>query len=277
MTFDQSVLIWCVAVPLLIAAVGCLVSKFVARVPRALIVSLGWWLAVTAALAGCQEWQWWPEDAWRQAIWPLLAWVVVISATVLAEDRISWRWVAAGTLSIITAAIAMPIGQGWEESLSLHRSWMGLIALACLVNSFALERLSKSGGHRWSPLVALAGLGGPMALAAANYGSLAQWNLSIIVATAVIAVWGIFSEVDGGLWSAAIPATVAAAGITAAARFYTYETYPAWVYAAALFVPVLVALVDLAIPRRAAWVRVLVAGVVSAAIVAACVWKLLIS
>ena len=152
-----------------------------------------------------------------------------------------------------------------------------MIAASCLVNSYALERLAKSGGHRWSLLVALAGLGGPMALAAATYGSLAQWTLAMIVATAVIAVWAVFSDWDSGLWTAAIPATVGAAGITAAGRFYTWEAHPDWVYAVILFAPAFVALIDLMIRRRSNWLRVGVSGLVSAASVAACIWQVLLS
>lgn len=277
MTLDQTVLIWCLAVPAVISAVGCLASRWSPPIPRGLIVSSAWWLAVTAALVGCQGWQWWPEDAWRQAIWPLLAWVVLMGATAAAEDRNALRWVVAGVLSIATAMFAMPVGEGWEDTLPLHRIWMGLIAASCLANSFALEQLSKSGGHRWSLLVALAGLGGPMALAAATYGSLAQWTVAMIAATAVTAGFAVFSELKSALWTAAIPATVGAAGITAAARFYSYETYPAWVYAAMLFAPTLIAVIDLSIRRRSTWLRVLVSGVVSAAAVAACVWKVLLS
>ena len=285
MTFDQTVLLWCIAVPAAIAAAGCLLSKFVAakaavRIPHrlsaSLIVSMGWWLAVAAALVGCQGWQWWPEDAWRRGIWPLLAWVLVICSTSWAEDRTSWRWVLAGVLSIATAMIAMPSGEGWEDTLPLHRHWLGLIATSCLVNSYALERLSKSGGHRWSLLVALAGLGGPMALAASTYGSLAQWTMAMIVATAVIAALAVFSDLDSGLWTAAIPATVGAAGITASGRFYTWEVHANWVYAAILFAPAVVVLIDLMIRRRGVWLRVGVSAVVSAACVAVSIWQVLL-
>ncbi len=292
------------AVPAAISAAGCLVAKLVAPkrsekgsgtnraehpsgrsgdgylTPfpiRGLIVAAAWWLAVSAALVGCQGWQWWPEDAWRQAIWPLLAWIMVICGTVSAEDRSSWRWVLAGLLSIATAMIAMPSGQGWDDTLPLHRNWLGMIAMSCLVNSYALERLSKAGGHRWSLLVALAGLGGPMALAASTYGSLAQWTLAMIVATAVIAAVAVFSDRDSGLWTAAIPATVGAAGITAAGRFYTYEAQPDWVYAAILFAPAVIVLIDCLIQRRSVWLRVGVSGLAAAASVAACVWQLLLS
>jgi hypothetical protein len=185
--------------------------------------------------------------------------------------------VLAGLLAIVTAMIAMPGGEGWEDTLPLHRTWLSLIAASCLVNSYALERLSKSGGHRWSLLVALAGLGGPMALAASTYGSLAQWGMAMIVATAVIAALAVFSDLDSGLWTAAIPATVGAAGITAAGRFYTWEAHANWVYAAILFAPAVVALIDLMIRKRSVWLRVGVSAAVSAASVAASIWQVLLT
>lgn len=283
MTLDQTVLIWCLAVPAVISAAGCFVAKMSGQTARGLIVSACWWFAVTAAMVGGQGWQWWPEDAWRQAIWPLLAWAALIGAAATMENRNSLasiqsgRWVLAGVLAIVTAMIAMPGGEGWEDTLPLHRTWLSLIATSCLVNVFSLEQLARTGGHRWSLLVALAGLGGPMAFAAATYGSLAQWTLAMIVATSVMAGLAVFSERESGLWTAAIPATVGAAGITAAARFYSYETHPTWVYAAMLFAPTVIVGIDLLIRRQSNWLRVSVSGVAAAAIVAACVWQALLS
>ncbi len=276
MTFDQTVLIWCVAVPAVIAAGGCVASKFSKPAARGWIAALCWWLAVTAAIVGLQGWQWWPEDAWRQAIWPLLAWALLAGAMAVAEDRSAIRWVVVGLLSIATAMIAMPGGEGWEDTFRFHRIWIGLVAASCLVNTYALQQLSRAGGHRWSLLVALAALGGPMALAASTYGSLAQWTVAMIAATGVVAAFAVFSRSDSDLWTAAIPSAVGAAGITAAGRFHSYETHPSWVYAVILFLPAAVALIDLTIRRQSNWRRVLVSGLVSATAVAACVWQLLL-
>ncbi len=222
-------------------------------------------------------WQWWPEDAWRQALWPLLAWALLIGGTALWSGSDSWRWVLAGLLAMLTAAIAMPGGEGWEDTLGLHRTWSALIGASCLANSFALDRLSKSGGNRWSLLVALAALAGPMAMAAATYGSLAQWAFAMIVATFVIAAFAVFSSEQSGLWAAAIPATVGGAGIAAAGRFYSYETHPMWLYAIVLFLPVMITAIDLPMRNRNPWIRVIVSGVGSAAIAGLCIWRLLLS
>jgi hypothetical protein len=228
-------------------------------------------------MAGCQGWQWWPEESWRQTIWPLLAWSLFFPAATFWDVPKGLQWLVAGLLSMLTAMVAMPGGEGWEDTLPLHRVWLPAVAASCLLNSYSLEQLSKGGGHRWSLLVALAGLGGPMALAAATYGSLAQWTLALIVATSVITAFGIGSDRNSGPWAAAIPASVAATGIIAAGRFYSYETHPAWVYLIMLFSPTLVTLADAVVRRKSTPTRVLVSGLVCSAIVAACIWRLLLT
>jgi hypothetical protein len=276
-TFDQTVLIWCLAVPAAISIAGCLVAKWSSQAFGAAIASTTWWLAVAAGLVGCMGWQWWPEDAWRRALWPLLAWAILVGGTVPWRGLESPRWVLAGLLAMITAAIAMPGGAGWEDTLDLHRTWSALIGASCLANAFALEHLSKTGGYRWSLLVALAALAGPMAMAAATYGSLAQWAFAMIVATFVIAAFAVFSTLESGLWAAAIPATAGGAGIAAAGRFYSYETHPMWLHAAVLFLPVMITVIDLPLRNRNPWIRVIVSGVGSAIIAGICIWRLLLS
>ena len=255
---------------------GCLAAKWSRQGFGAAIVSATWWLAVTAALVGLMGWQWWPEDAWRQAVWPLLAWAILIGGTALWGGSDSWRWVVAGLLAIGTGAIAMPGGSGWEDTLELHRTWAALIGASCLANAFALESLARTGGHRWSLLVALAALAGPMAMAASTYGSLAQWAFAMIVATLVIAALAVFSPLESGFWAAAIPVTAGGAGIAAAGRFYSYDTHPMWLYAAVLFLPVMITVIDLPLRKRNPWIRVIVSGLGSAAIAGLCIWRLLL-
>ena len=64
-------------------------------------------------------------------------------------------------------------------------------------------------------LVALAGLGGPTALAAANYGSLFQFALAMIAATVAVYAFSAFRAWNAGYWTAAIPATAGAAEVSA--------------------------------------------------------------
>lgn len=244
--------------------------------PSGLIASLGWWCAVVVALIACQGWQWWPDDSWRQAVWPLLIWVVLFGLTADWESANAWRWVLVGLLAIVTGMIAMPSGPGWEDTLPLHQTWLGLVGASCLANVFALDQLSRSGGYRWSLWVALAGLGGSLAFAAATYGSLAQWCLSMIVATTALAAAATFSKCNTGLWTASIPATVGSVGIISASRFFSYDPQPMWVYVSASFLPSLAALIDLPLRQRNPWIRAGVSGLTSLAIVAACVWQALL-
>jgi hypothetical protein len=274
---DQTTLIWCVLVPAVITAMAAVVSIRHQGVCAAGCASLGWWVAVTTSLVAIQGWQWWPEDSWRQAIWPLLSWSLLLAGTAAILTHDGFRWTVAGLLAIVTAMIAMPSGEGWQDTLPLHRHWMALIAGSCLVNAFAVERLSRAGGHRWSLLVATAGLAGPLALAASTYASLAQWAVSMVVATVVFAILGFKADVRSGLWTAAIPAVVGAAVITATARFYSYQSHPGWVYAIALFLPAMVSTFDLPFRSRPDWARILVSGLIAVAMVAVCVWKVLLS
>ena len=92
----------------------------------------------------------------------------------------------------------------------------------------------------------------------------------------MIAAFAVFSDQDSGLWTAAVPATVGAAGITAAGRFYTWESHPAWIYATLLFAPAVIVMIDRVIQQRSVWLRVAVSGLTAAASVAACVWQLLL-
>ena len=114
-----------------------------------------------------------------------------------------------------------------------------------------------------------------MALAAATYGSLGEWTLAVIVATLVTAGFGIFTQsVNAPV--AAFPALAAAAGIAAAARFYSYEDYPTWLFVAALYGPTLVAIVDRTVRGRPTWFRVVISGSVSLATVGLCLWGALL-
>ncbi len=277
MTFDQSILVWCVCVPGVIAGVTAFATR--CNQPRnGLLAAVGWWLAVTVAMAGCQGWQWWPDDAWRQATWPILAWCVLLSGTatwpVAPGDRElqvnSLRWLTAGVLACLTALVAMPSGDEWSDTFHLHRVWMCGVAVSCLLNSFSLESIARRGGERWCLLVALAGLGGPMVLAASTYGSLAQWTLAVIVATLVMAVHTIVAA-TATTWAIVFPVVAAAAGITAAGRFYSYEDHSPWIYALMLFGPTLVAIIDYPIRNRPTRWRVTASGIVSLLIVGTCI------
>ena len=240
------------------------------------MVAAGWWLAVTVALAARQGWQWWPDDAWRQAIWPILLWTLISSVWLASQQHRPWVWVVAGTLACATALVAMPSGEEWSDTYYLHRGWMCAVATSCLLNGFAICCMAQRGAERWVLLVALTAPAGSLLLAGSGYGSLAEWALAITVATMVAALWGVFSA-SINAWLVAFGVLAAAASVTAAARFYTYEDLPHGVYAAALYGPALIAIVDFSIHARSTWLRVTVSGVISLALLGSCVWAVLLS
>lgn len=170
----------------------------------------------------------------------------------------------------------MPTGEGWSDTYELQPWWMVVVATSCLLNGFALESLALRRGGRWCLLVALAGLAGPMALAVSTYASLAEWTLSMVAATAAVALLG-FLPRFADVWVIAFPISAAAAGIVAAARFYGYEEHSGWAYAAALYGPALVAIIDLPIHRRPNAQRIVTAALVAAALAGFCIWSFLLS
>lgn len=280
MTLDREIAVWCVAVPVLVSGAFCLAARLIrSRWPESrwgnVVVAGGWWLAVTIALAARQGWQWWPEDAWRQAIWPILAWAILFSGAVQQQLHRPWVWVVAGGLASATALIAMPGGDEWSDTYHLHRIWMCAVATSCLLNGFAISCMAGHAAERWVLLVALTAPAGSLLLAGGAYGSLAEWTLAIIVATISVAVCSMFPASIRG-WVVAFPVFAAASGVTAAARFYSYQELPYWVYGVALYGPTLVAIFDSSIRGRPTWLRVTVSGVVSLALLGSCAWAVLL-
>lgn len=288
MTFDQTIVLWCIGVPAGVVLVVALISRFLPSTIGRTVFGLGWFAGVAAALVARQGFVWWPEDAWQQSYWLLLAWAIVLPATtgdvaateddageIAPKSERGWRWLLSGTLACLTAMIVMPSGETWSDTLPLHRGWMVAVTLSCLWNGFAIESMARHGASRWCLLVALAGLGGPVAMAAATYGSLAEWGIAMTSATALAAVAGLIRW-PSQAWVVAFPVVAGASIITASARFYTYEDYPSWIYAIALFTPTVVASVDGLVQTKPTWVRVTLSAVTAAAMVGLCVWKTLL-
>ena len=159
MTFDQTMFVWCVIVPGSIAAAAIGLTPRVPARFRGLAVAVGWWCAVVAAMVGLHGWQWWPDEFWRQSIWPILAWAVCFSGAALqqsdadswrsdTESLVSGRWVLAGTLACVTAVVAIPSGEPWSDTFHLHRIWVAAVATSCLLNSFSIDCMSRSGAAR---------------------------------------------------------------------------------------------------------------------------------
>ncbi len=168
----------------------------------------------------------------------------------------------------------MPSGDAWSDVLPLHRAWMTAVTVSCLVNAWSIDRISRSGASRWALWVVLAGLAGPMLLAAATYGALAEWMLAALAATFVLAIAASLNV--SSAVASAYPALATSASVTASARFYSYEDHPGWVFALILFLPTLIAAIDRPLRSQSGWRRVIVAGCVAAALVAVIAWMVLL-
>jgi len=299
LTFNQSVVLWCIVAPAMLALAAALVAGAIAwrfgrrsagesleeteasdRRTRAatlatqLIVVLSWWLGIVIAVSGREGWQWWPDEAWRRSVWTILAFGLVAGITEPKAwgDR-PWRWVAVGGLASLVAYVALPSGEGWTDMLPLHRSWMLGITLSCLANVWSLDRLAAAEARRWLLCVALAGLAGPLLLASSSYGAVAEWTLAGIVATAVFTITGLLVPRLSVL-AAAPPTLALLAVVTATGRFYTYEDHPAWSYLVILFLPAIVTLVDWPLRRRSTPLRVGIAAGVSLLLIALATWAI---
>lgn len=283
MTFDQAVLLWCGLAPAAITFAAVLLGQFLCGRQEVLtsrrrlatgFVAVGWCTAVGIAISIKQGWSWTSAEAWQLGLGPVLGWACWTAFLDEKADR-AGPWVVAGILAMWTAAVAMPWGENWEDTYPLHRVWMAAISISCLLNVRAIQWMSAQGADRWLPLIALAALGGPTILAASTYASLAEFGLAAIVATSVVAVIGVTAR-GPRLSLVAVPVIAVAANMAAAGRFYSYEEHPTAIYAAMLLLPTWVAAADWPIRYRSNWLRASLAALVAAAIVAACLWFILL-
>lgn len=292
MSIDQSVLLWCLIGPAVIALITVPLAlwigndsissagrqktaeahrKSIHRVLSAarLTAAVGWWLATATALWGRQGWSLWPEDAWHQAIWPILLFAAALAATLrVGIENSGGRWVVAALLASGIAMVTMPSGEGWTDMLPLHRTWIPAVLASCLVNAWAIDRLAQSGGERWSLWVVLAGLAAATLLAASTYGALAEWGLAAIAVTSVLAVAASLKPFTRLAVAAAYPAVATSASIAASAHFYSYEEHPWWVSGLILFLPLIVVIIDHPLRQRNVWLRVVVAAIAASILIA---------
>jgi hypothetical protein len=245
-----------------------------------IVLSLGWAAAVTAGLMGQRlsddetALAWWPEEFWQQGYWAIWAVAIVMGATAQAKWRdLPLRWVVAGLLAVGTAAISLPSGEGWDDMLPLHQGWMALLASACLLGVWSLDRLSVAKSDLWFPLVVLATLAGPMAVGASTYGALAQWTLAAIFATLPIVLLALLGWIDSrSAVGIAYPGMAFTTVVMAAGRFYNYEDHPWWSYLGMLLVPTAVLIVDHPLRSRHSAIRAAIAALVAVALLGACAW-----
>lgn len=283
MTFDQSVLIWCLLVPLVITVAAALLAIWIVRRNHdsavagrlaTAAIGLSWCGAVWLSVSARQDWQFYPEEFWRQGTIVLVGWAIWSAWCGQAADY-GWLWVGAGLLAIASAAASLPTGENWQDTYPAHRGWMTAISAACLLNSWSLAVLIHRGAAAWAPLVALAALGGPTILAASTYASLAERGLAAIASTAAICLFALATR-RPAMAAASLPALTLAAGLTAAGDFYSYLEHPQPLFAAILFLPSIVAMIDWPLRSKNGWLRSAVAAIVSATIVGISLWLILI-
>ncbi|MEM8668961.1 MAG: hypothetical protein AAGG48_15680 [Planctomycetota bacterium] len=287
MTFDQTVLFWTALVPAVLAAGAVALGLTVKRIPNGtktqldvLVFSLGWWAAIAVSLYGRQGW---PDAEWQLCLWPLTAWIVVTwllsfngcSSEAGRRTDTSWLACIVAAASGLTAYICLPRGEVWEDTYDLHGPWGILLTLTMMLNAWSLSVMVRRHAERWVMLVALASLGGPVALAAATYGSLTEWSVAMVSATIVFTFCGLVFPTSR-VWEIAPIASAAGTCVIAAGRFQTFETYPSWLYGTMLFLPSGIAAVDFFVRRQATWKRVSIAGILAAAFVTTFIWFLLI-
>jgi hypothetical protein len=250
-------------------------------VASAAILSFGWAVAVSASLmakrwaAGEATAFWWPEEFWQRGFVWLCAAALLLGTTVGSLlERSAGRWVVAGLLAITTAASSVPNGEGWEDTLPLHRQWIALLAGSCLVGLWSLDRFARRNNDRWSPLVVLATLAGPMLVGATTYSGLAEWTMAAIVATVVCAAFAGSGRMVGAI-GIVYPATIFVTVLVAAGRFYSYEDPPWWSYLGILSMAPAVSAADWLVASRPTLVRVAVAASVATLMFAAsALWHL---
>ena len=171
--------------------------------------------------------------------------------------------------------------------MDLHRPWSAMIVASIMLNTLSLDGLIRSGAKVWPLLVMMAGIGPAFLLASLNYAAPAEWTLAGlagIVGVLLAAGWAATRksiECNGrsiAAMSAAVTLPVAGliATTTTTARFYTWEDYPTWLYAIALFLPTTVAIVDFPLKRFESKIRIPVAALIATSLIAACVWKLIL-
>jgi len=255
----SEILLWCVLGPLCISGAAFMLAirscpsdgrfEWSQSVATALVVG-GWVVAVAVALWGRQGFRWLPDEAWHSVVLPMAVVSLLLGFCQTTEGQLrTMQWLMAGLGMSWLALVVMPTGDAWQDVLPLHREWMFLVIVSGLSNIYWMQRLAESSAERWVSLVCLAGLAGPAILAGTVYAGIAEWFLSACVATGVAALLSLRWPA-ARLWTVVYPVCLFAAAGTASCRFYNYAEVPRWLYLLILFLPSIVAMVDLPFSQR---------------------------
>jgi hypothetical protein len=281
----ESIGLWCGLIPFAVISLSGVVAIIAARtltpqkssIACALSICFGWSLAVGLAVGGRQSWELFPEDPWRQFLLPIglvsLALSALHSVSNPSPRTVWWRGLLAALGSLLAGYAIMPAGEGWEDTVPLHRDWMLAVVASCVINIWSLDALCRRGGERWAGWVSVAGLAGVFLYAAGIYGGLAEAICAGLIAAIVASILSGFKSLASS--SAVIyPSCLFLACSTASARFYSYETPIPWVLGLILLQPALICCADLAVARKSGLTRVAIAAITALVILAILFWKL---
>ena len=289
MSLDPPVLIWCIAVPGLTMLLALWGTRWLtgssSTAPSCvanIVLAFGYWVAVAIAAYGMghlqsEQTSFWPEDAWPRVLAPML--LVVLLAGTLSPLRVLSAeavWISLAVISVGASLLVMPTGDGWVDTLPLHRFWMAAIAISTILNSFLLHEIFTRGASRWLPLILLAHLACAAIIGASAYGALFEWCLAAIVVTAATSLFSATGWIANS-FAIVFTSVLFAASMIAAGRFYSYAEITPVAYGVALFAPTLIAAGDLFLHKRAVWIRVAASAVFATVIVSSVAYWFLVA
>ncbi len=300
MPLDLPVVVWCLAIPSLLAAVGVIINwrldarrrsrpasltdpqlSFEQSSPNekstqrfvfgAAQVVLGLCVALAAMSSlqgnvGLTALFDFNDQAWCQLVWGMLLATMLAFTTKSDLARHSSFWVASSMLAIATSFAVMPSGESWSDTIPLHRYWLPLIAMAAIASHWALRQLVIRDAGRWVAWVALASLADRCCCVRPSYSALLNVCLAVSTSVAGIAIaasLGYIKNVQGIF----LPTALCASAMSGSARFYSYDEPSAINYGLAMFLPVVVDAIDRPLRQKPTWQRVLAAAIVCTLVV----------
>ncbi|MFN7733527.1 MAG: hypothetical protein ACK5OB_16640 [Pirellula sp.] len=298
LNFETQVALQRIAVPLVLATVGGLLlsrrsagsgASASAASPAAWSTLLG---AMLVAAGPCVS-ELWKRDLLLQPArwhewsatepWMWMVWIVPASVIMVAIWRCamssSWTfatWMFPWGVSVAALGlyVCLPQGQGWLDKSSDVVRWLVAATIAFAWNQWGIDTIASSPGGRWAPWVLVAQFGAIAGLALQSYASLGEWALVGVGFSAGLAIAALLSGDTQSMpmgWPAAvgvIPGLWMAVASLAVSQFYITTPPANWLLGLVLFLPTLVALIDLLIKKRSAWVRAIVAAVACGIVIA---------
>ncbi len=298
MPLDLPIVVWCFAIPSLLAAVGVIVvwradawqrsrpaslsdshplselseqstqgdigsqgfAFSAAQVVLGLCVTLAAMSSLQASV-GVKSLLAFQDQAWCQLVWGMMLAACLAFTTKSDLTRPSSYWVASSMVALATAFAIMPSGESWSDAIPLHRYWLPQVAIAAIVNHWAFRQLVIRDAGRWVAWVTLASVAGPLMLCAASYSALLNVCLAVslsVLGIAIAASLGFIKNVQGIF----LPTALCTSAMSGSARFFSYDEPSVFNYGLAMFLPVAVDAIDRPLRYRPIWLRVCVAGMV---------------